>query len=260
MLLQTTAQKVLLACMAALLLVTTGKDWFDFYSCGAVSLCLADAGTLQLYTKFLISALLTVIAFIVTRNSFSGLDAKMLRFAFVFSLLADSCFCIIKAVLPDARALSDILGIAFFIMFQIVLVHRHTRKSESDTMPSKVHKFVLLPLAGFAGALFGGSVVEFTLDNVLLVIVVVYGIILIASLLVAFFAPCRDYFPAKNIPFIRWGMVAFFLGDALVGLSLLTGEDYSTQQTVAEISNNFIWWLYVPAQLMLIRSTVKPQA
>ena len=256
MLLQTTAQKVLLACIAALLLVTTGKDWLDFYSCGAVSQCLADAGTLQLYTKFLMSLLLTVLAFIVTRNSFSRLDAKILRFAFVFSLLADSCFCIIKAVLPNARTLSDILGIAFFIMFQIVLVHRHTRRSETDTKPSKVHKFVFYPLAGLAGGLFGG-ILDITRANVMLVIVALYSAFLITSVLVAFFAPCRDYFPAKNIPFIRWGMVAFFIGDAFVGLSMLTGEDHSALQVVAEISNNLIWWAYVPAQLMLILSTKK---
>ena len=257
MLLQTTAQKVLLACIATLLLVTTGKDWLDFYSCGAVSQCLADAGTLQLYTKFLMSLLLTVLAFIVTRNSFSRLDAKILRFAFVFSLLADSCFCIIKAVLPNARTLSDFLGIAFFIMFQTVLIHRHTRKSETDTKPGKVHKFVLLPLAGFTGALFGSGVVEPTLDNVLLVSVVVYSVFLITSLLVGIVAPRHGYFPAESARLIRWGMVVFFFGDVLVGLSMLTGEDHGALQALAEVANNLIWWAYVPAQLMLILSTKK---
>ena len=37
MLLQTTAQKIVFSLLALFLLVTTGKDWFDFYSCGAVS-------------------------------------------------------------------------------------------------------------------------------------------------------------------------------------------------------------------------------
>jgi len=46
----------------------------------------------------------------------------------------------------------------------------------------------------------------------------------------------------------------------LVGLALITGEDHSALQAAAEIANNFVWWLYVPAQLMLIRSTAKPQA
>ena len=257
MFLQTKTQKVIVAIIGLLLLVTTGKDWFDFYSCGAVSQCLADAGTLQLFTKFLISSLLTVLAFIVTRDSFSRLDAKMLRIAFVFSRLADSCFCLIKYIAPAERTLSDILGIVFFAMFQTVLIHRHTRKSETDTKPGKVHKFVLLPLAGFTGALFGGGVVEPTLDNVLLVSVVVYSVFLIASLVVGIVAPSRDYFSAESVKLIRWGMVAFFMGDAFVGLSMLTGEDHSAMQVAAEISNNLIWWAYVPAQLMLILSTKK---
>ena len=260
MFLWTKTQKVILAFIGALLLVTAGKDWFDFYSCGAVSECLTSAGTLQLYTKFLMSLLLTVLAFIVARDSFSKLDAKILRTAFVFSLLADSSFCLVKAFAPTQRALSDILGIAFFIMFQVALIHRHTRKSETDEKPGKIHKFLLIPVAGFVAALFGGKVIEPTLDNITVAIVVVYGIFVITSVIVGIVAPARGYFPAGSVKLIRWGMVAFFIGDAFVGLSMLTGEDHSTLQALAEVANNLIWWAYVPAQLMLIRSTVKPQA
>ena len=257
MLLQTTARKVILAIIAALLLVTTGKDWFDFYSCGAVNQCLIDAGTLQLLTKFSMSCLLTVMAFLVSRDSFSKLDAKTLRITFIFSLLADCSFSMVKFIAPDERAISNILGIAFFIMFQVGLIHRHTRKSETDTKPSKVHKFLLIPVAAFAGALFGGNVIEPTLDNITLAIVAVYAVFLITSLVIAFLVPRDIYFSAKSVKLIRWGMVLFFLGDALVGLGLMSGEDHSALQAVAEIANNFVWWTYVPAQLMLIASCHK---
>ena len=90
MFLENTAQRVVFGLIAILLAVTTGKDWFDFYSCGAVNQCLVDAGSLQLLTKFSMSFLLTVMAFLVSRDSFSKLDAKTLRMAFVFSLLATS--------------------------------------------------------------------------------------------------------------------------------------------------------------------------
>lgn len=257
MFLQTKTQRVILALIGALFLVTTGKDWLDFYRCGAVNQCLIDAGTLQLFTKFSMSCLLTVMAFLVSRDSFSKLDAKLLRMAFVFSLLADCSFSMVKFFAPDERALSNILGIAFFIMFQVVLIHRHTRASETDDKPGKIHKFLLLPVAAFAGALFGGNVIEPTLDNITLVIVVVYGIFVITSLIVGFLAPRNSYFPAANAKLIRWGMVAFFFGDVLVGLALMTGEDHSALQAVAEIANNFVWWVYVPAQLMLILGTKK---
>ncbi|MBR4916514.1 MAG: hypothetical protein IKZ45_05490 [Fibrobacter sp.] len=259
MFLESKASRVILALIAILLLVTTGKEWIDFYRCGAVNQCLADARTLQFFTKFSMSFLLTVLAFVVTRDSFSKLDAKILRFAFVFSLLADFCFCMIKVIAPAERTLSDILGIAFFIMFQTALIHRHTRKSETDTKPSKVHTFFLLPLVAFAGALFGGNVVEPTLDNITVAIVIVYGIFVITSVIVGILAPRNAFFPAANAKIIRWGMVTFFFGDVLVGLALITGEDHSALQAVAEIANNFVWWVYVPAQLMLIRSTAKPQ-
>jgi hypothetical protein len=91
-------------------------------------------------------------------------------------------------------------------------------------------------------------------------VVVVYGVFVITSVVVGILAPRKGYFPTVNAKLIRWGMVAFFLGDVCVGLSMVTGDNHSVLQSVAEIANNIIWWLYVPAQLMLIRATVKPQA
>jgi hypothetical protein len=257
MFLENTAQRVVFGLIAILLAVTTGKDWLDFYRCGAVNQCLVDAGSLQLLTKFSMSFLLTVMAFLVSRDSFSKLDAKTLRIAFIFSLLADCSFSMVKFIAPDERALSNILGIAFFIMFQVVLIHRHTRTSETDDKPGKVHKFLLIPVAGFAASLLGGKVIEPTLGNVMLVVVAVYAIFLITSLVVALLVSRNSYFPAASARLIRWGMVVFFIGDALVGLALMTGEDHSTLQAVAEVANNFVWWAYVPAQLMLIASCRK---
>jgi hypothetical protein len=222
-----------------------------------VNQCLIDAGTLQLLTKFSMSCLLTVMAFLVSRDSFSKLDAKTLRIAFIFSLLADCSFSMVKFFAPDERAISNILGIAFFIMFQVGLIHRHTRTSETDDKPGKVHKFLLIPVAGFAASLLGGKVIEPTLGNVMLVVVAVYAIFLITSLVVALLVSRNSYFPAASARLIRWGMVVFFIGDALVGLALMTGEDHSTLQAVAETANNFVWWAYVPAQLMLIASCRK---
>jgi hypothetical protein len=257
MFLENTAQRVVFGLIAILLAVTTGKDWLDFYRCGAVNQCLIDAGTLQLLTKFSMSCLLTVMAFLVSRDSFSKLDAKTLRIAFIFSLLADCSFSMVKFFAPDERAISNILGIAFFIMFQVGLIHRHTRTSETDDKPGKVHKFLLIPVAGFAASLLGGKVIEPTLGNVMLVVVAVYAIFLITSLVVALLVSRNSYFPAASARLIRWGMVVFFIGDALVGLALMTGEDHSTLQAVAEVANNFVWWAYVPAQLMLIASCRK---
>lgn len=259
MFLESVAQRVLLALMAVFLAVTTVKDWFDFYTCGVVGQCLADAGTLQFFTKFFMSLLLTVMAFIVSRDAFSRRDGRLLRVAFVFSFLADTSFSVIKLVVPSERALSDVLGIALFLVFQTLLIYRHSRKSDSDTSRPSGHLF-LCGLLGAAAGVFGGGVLEFTLGNVTIVTVAVYGVFLTMSMVVGILAPRRGYFPAKNALCIRWGMVAFFIGDVLVGLSLLSGEDHGALQTASAISKNFIWWFYVPAQLMIIRACQKPKA
>lgn len=259
MLFRTAAQKTVFSLIAVLLAVTTCKDWLDFYTCGAVNQCLVDAGVLQYVTKCSMSLLLTVLAFIVSRDAISGRDRNLLRAAFVFSFLADSCFSIIKLVGPNARALSDILGIALFMFFQTILIYRHSRRSDSDkSFP--VLLWFLFAVAAIAIALFCTGAIEFTLDNVTLAIVGVYSFFLIGSMVVGILAPRKGYFPATNALCIRWGMVAFFIGDALVGLSLISGEDHSAVQLTASIAKNFIWWFYVPAQLMLICACKKPKA
>ena len=252
MLLQTTAQKIAFTLLVIFLLVTTGKDWLDFHTCGAVGNCLSDAGTLQLYTKSAMTTLLTVLAFFAVPSTFSARDGKLLRIAFVFSLLADYSFSLIKAFFHNSGNLSSILGIAFFMVFQSILIYRHSRKSESDTALPKI--YWLLAVAVVAGVVLMATG---TLDLVTAV-VAVYAVFVISSVVVGFLAPRKGYFPAVNAKLIRWGMLAFFCCDACVGLSMAGGDDHTTMMTVSEIANNFIWWFYVPAQLMLIRATAKP--
>ena len=253
MLLQTTAQKIVFSLLALFLLVTTGKDWFDFYSCGAVSQCLSDAGTLQLYTKSVMTTLLTVLAFMKAPSAFCSRDGKLLRIAFVFSLIADYCFSLTTVIAPNSGSLGTLLGISFFMVFQTVLIYRHSRTSESDTKLPRV--YALLAIAVLAGIILLATGTQ----ELTVAIVVVYGVFVVTSMIVGILAPRKEYFPSKNALFVRWGMVAFFCCDACVGLSMVTGENHSALQAVAEIANNLIWWFYVPAQLMLIRASAKPE-
>jgi hypothetical protein len=250
---QSLAQRIFFFLIAALLLVTTGKDWYDFYTCGAVGQCLSDAGALQLYTKFAMSFLLTALAFLATNRAFSPRDAKFLRIAFVFSLLADFCFSKLKILVPDAAIMSTVLGIVFFMAFQTVLIYRHSRKSDSDSQFPKVY-WLLAVVTLVAVILFLTGVVGLTVATVL-----AYAAFVISSTVVGILAPRNGYYPVPNASLIRWGMVAFFFGDVLVGLSMLSGEDHSTVQAVSAVANNFIWWVYVPAQLMLIRGAVESE-
>jgi hypothetical protein len=198
------------------------------------------------------TTLLTLLAFFAVPATFSARDGKLLRIAFVFSLLADYSFSLIKAFFHNSGNLSSILGIAFFMVFQSILIYRHSRKSESDTALPKI--YWLLAVAVIAGVVLMATG---TLDLVTAV-VAVYAVFVITSVVVGFLAPRKGYFPAVNAKLIRWGMLAFFCCDACVGLSMAGGDDHTTMMTVSEIANNFIWWFYVPAQLMLIRATAKP--
>ena len=248
MLLQTKTQKIIFSILAILLLVTTGKDWFDFHACGAVGTCLSDAGHFQLYTKFAMSVMLTALAFVTAASGFSARDGKILRIAFIFSLLADFSFSMIKAIAPDAGSLSTALGIACFMAFQTVLIYRHSRTSESDKSIPKI--YWLLAVALVAAVVLGATkVLDFTVA-----LVVAYAVFLITSIVVGVLAPRKGFYPAENAKFVRIGMIVWFFGDALVGLSMISGDDHSALQMVATLSNNFIWWVYVPSQLLVIRS------
>ena len=158
-----------------------------------------------------------------------------------------------KILVPDAASLSTIFGIVFFMAFQTVLIYRHSRVSETDSKFPKVY-WLLAAVTLAAVILFATGVVGLTVATVL-----AYAAFVISSTVVGILAPGKGYYPAPNASLIRWGMVAFFFGDVLVGLAMLSGEDHSTVQTLAEIANNFIWWVYVPAQLMLIRGAIKSE-
>lgn len=251
MLIRTTLEKTVFILLLLLLIATNGKDWFDLYTCGAVGQCISDAGRMQLYTKFAMSSCLTVLAFLVANRAFCVRDGHLLRFAFVFSLIADFCFSKLQVLVPDIGSLSTVLGIAFFMVFQSILIYRHSREDENDKSCPKVFwivlaisaVFVVLAVAGVLGAM----VAE----------VLVYGAFVITSTVVGILAPRKAYFSKKNAQFIRWGMVAFFMGDVFVGLSMLSGDDHSAVQVLSCLANNLIWIAYVPAQLMLIRGAAK---
>ena len=219
MFMRTTLEKIAFAVLAVFLCVTMGKDWYDLYTCGAVGQCLSSAGQLQLYTKFIMSCCLTVLAFLVAKRSFCARDGQLLRFA--------------------------------FMVFQAILIYRHSRENENDNSCPKVFWVIFAVAAVFAGLAIAG-VMDAVVAEVL-----IYGGFVITSMVVGILAPRKAYFPKKNAMLVRWGMVAFLIGDVMVGLSMLSGDDHSALQVLACLANNLIWVFYVPAQLMIIRSATK---
>jgi len=230
------------------------RDWYVFYKCGAVETCLAESSYFQHYSKFAVTTIMTIVAFFVGKKCICPRDRKLLLLASVLALCADFCLKILHNAVKLFDHSSDytLLGICFFMVFQAVLIYRHTRKSDKD---NSVPWIICVPFAVMflTNALHLFDVFE----SAMIPIVATYGAFLICSVIVAVKAPKVGYFPASNAKLIKRGMILFFCCDACVGLSLATGPDHSTQEIVATIANNFVWYFYVPALICLVMSGLR---
>lgn len=239
--------KSILIAIAVLFLSYFIKDWVDLARCGAHDSCLTGIGSYQSVTKFATSFLLTVLAFYVSRFASCPQDGRWLKIAFVFSLMAVFCFRILTLVGVDL-AICDLLGITGFMLFQSAMIHRHTRTNDNDKHFSKVFIISIVTLVLAVALCVAGILSQ------LVAIVVVYAGFLIPSLVVGIKAGSWGYFSKHKSQLIKIGMIVFFIGDALVGFALAIGDEGSVMDWIAAVANNLIWIVYVPAQLLLIKS------
>lgn len=243
---------VILAIITVLAVSFFIRDWFVFYNCGAVEQCLADSSYFQHYTKFAVTCMINILVLFFGRKCcICKRDRRLIQLGMLCCLCADVCFKILHNAARFIEHSADymLLGICFFMVFQTILIYRHTRVSDTD---ERVPWIITVPLAVMfiLNALYVFNVFE----TPMVPIVVVYGAFLICSLIAGFRVSKTGYFPTKNATLIKRGMVLFFLGDVCVGLSLATGPDHSTQEVVATIANNLVWPFYVPALLCLVLS------
>lgn len=240
--------KVLTVAIVVLTLSCLVKDWVDFAHCGAFNSCLLSECVFQNFGKFTISLLLAVLAFYAGSFACCAQDAKWFRIAFVFSLIADSCFRLLPMIPVELPTSTSILGIVFFMFYQSAMIIRHTRVSDSD---SHIPKVFAIPFAILLAFLILHSL---NLVSQLVFVVASYGAFLICSVVMGVKAGSLGYFSNHKARLIKIGMIAFFFGDVLVGGSLAMGDSGSPLEMIAAISNNLIWIVYVPAQLLLIKS------
>lgn len=242
---------VLISVLAAAFFI---RDWYVFYQCGAVESCLADSSYFQHYTKFAVTATITIIAFFVGKNSLCKRDHRILQVGMLTALCADACF----KILHNAKSLADystefsLLGICFFMIFQTIFIFRHTRKSDTD---NSIPWIMVIPLLTLF--IFNALIMFKFFGSALIPTVATYAAFLTCSLIVACKVSKVGYFPQKNATLIKRGMILFYIGDICVGLSMATGPDHSTQEIIATVANNFVWYLYVPALICLVLSGYK---
>ena len=194
---------------------------------------------------------MAVIAFLAGKSCLCNRDRRLLLMAIGVALCGDFCFKILHNAsnLFEHSADYTLLGICFFMIFQAVLIYRHTRTNDTD---DSVPWIICVPFSVMfiANALRLFDVFE----SALIPIVATYGAFLICSLVVAVKAPEAGYFPRHNAKLVKWGVILFFLGDFCVGVSLAAGPDHSIQEIIATVANNFVWFFYVPALYCLVMS------
>jgi len=244
----------LLGIISVLTAVFVIGDWYTFYKCGAVESCLVESTDFQHYTKYAITATISLVAFIVGKNCLNKRDHRLIQLAAITALFADTSFKLLHNAPSLARYSTEfsLLGISFFMVFQAIFIYRHTRTSDTD---NSVPWIICIPLAVMflldAVKLFG------VFESLMVPTIATYGAFLICSLVVACRIGKNPYFPKKNAKLIKWGMILFFLGDVFVGLSFATGPDHSVQEIIATVSNILIWYFYVPALVCLVLSGYK---
>jgi len=236
--------------MVALLLATLIKDWYDFITIGAKERRLTAARYLVYFTKFSMSFLATVLAFMIAKRAIHKRDAILLRLCFIFSMGADFSFSIIRAFFPDS-ILNTILGITFFVVYQVGMIYRHTRETEIDRHFPKIYFVPAFFLLAFI-ILLAVGVIDYAIG-----LVAVYASIVICSLIMSIKAPCKNLYPQRNVKFIRWGMILFTIGDVMVGAAMVSGEDNSPIQYISTIADNLVWLFYLPGQILIIWSAAE---
>ena len=224
--------------IAILALSFVMMDWLVFYRCGAVEQCLVAGSTYQNITKFAVTAIVTLVVFLIGKGGLSSRDRILLQVAFALILCADFCM----KILPD----STLPGIGFFMAVQTLFIVRHTRRNDDD---NSFPRILCIPFAAgvlatllFLLGVFGGPTLP---------VVAAYGVFVSCSLIVACKASRNGYFPARNALQIKWGMILFFCCDVCVGISGAVGADHSVQEIVATVAHNLVWVFYTPALVLL---------
>lgn len=241
----------LVVAAAVLFVAFFGRDWYVLYQCGAVQSCLESSSDFQNITKFAVTSIATLIAFMIGRHAISRRDRFFVQISFAFILCADFCFKILYNYFGSAETRENFItiGIAFFFLSQMVFIYRHTRTSDSDwTFPW----IFCIPVA----VIFSMAFLAYfqVLESLLLMMILIYAPTLCCSLFVACRTAHIEFFPKNNAYRIMFGMICFTCCDLLTGVSLLTGTDHSTREIIAVVSNNFIWLFYVPAIIFLALS------
>lgn len=162
-------------------------------------------------------------------------DIWTLRLAFFLTIIADFAIGILGYF---------VAGIAVFFLVQLVYIVRHSQGFVWNRREVISGLLTLGCVAGLFFHLYPGLVNAGLFWPVLL-----YALVLAASLWLAIGTVWRDFFPPRISFFIAGGMLLFFLCDLNVGLGAVLPD--GELRSVVRI---LVWFFYLPAQLLLALS------
>lgn len=180
-----------------------------------------------------------IITLLIGQDCYDPLDKNLIRMALFFTLIADFNFLIIN---------NYVLGISFFCLVQFTYIIRHNRGKNIK----KYNCFFIL-IIYITLFLLLNCMNLFHHNNLIISLSLIYGLILIHSVITSLGAFKREFFSQKTCILITLGLVLFLFCD--VNVALYNINDYLTlnnkYNNFQSISNFLIWIFYLPSQIFL---------
>lgn len=191
-------------------------------------------------------ALAVSIAWSVGKSGLSLKDSKMMKAALLFAILGEAAFA------KEERA----IGISLFAICQIFLTIRNStglRVKLAYANHVQKKKLLLSSLVIFLILIVFSDLLRFLTNvNSSAIVVLLYGIVLNASLWAGLSSNMLGLLPTINSKLTAFGMICFYCCDILVGLDAVLEPGLPWL-----LANSFIWVFYIPALVLLALSCYK---
>ncbi|WP_050607855.1 hypothetical protein [Clostridium niameyense] len=178
-----------------------------------------------------------IITLLIGEDKYDSLDKNLVRIALLFTIIADFNFLIIN---------NYVLGILFFCLVQFTYIIRHNRGKNIKT-----YNYFFILMIYIILFLLLNYINLFHDNNFIISISLVYGLILIHSLIISLGTFKRKFFSKKTCILIILGLILFLFCD--VNVALYNIDDYLVLKYngFENISNSLIWIFYLPSQIFL---------
>ncbi|EJO5348746.1 hypothetical protein NRP93_002879 [Clostridium botulinum] len=200
--------------------------------------------------KFISIIICFAITLSIKENIYDKKDLTILRLALFFTVLADFNMLILEKFQ---------LGILFFIIVQSLYIIRHGRFKDINGIVKFNYKVIYFFIFYLVIFIIFKSLNVFSKESTILYMAFIYSLLLIQSLITAYKTFSNNFFEKKTCTIISMGITLFFLCDLNVALSNISFYLISIKcvQNLQNVFLNFIWFFYLPSQILLSLSGIK---